>query len=291
MRAGLEKYEQIRPASLKYEVRSGILSALSPLMKTLSCTYRDRPRVQFVYAHHVLKDEVCKFRKIIEWLNEKFNIVSYSKAVRRVLEGPIDEPILSLSFDDGLKNCMQVGHILAEYGISACFFVCPGVVGTEDMETLEAFADRLSLPRSPVLSWQEIDELQSLGHEIGGHTFTHRNLAGLSEAEVEKEVHKTFEALNAHTSSQIHFAWPYGRFNEINEFSIRTIFQAGFVSCASATRGCHVNVHEGQRKGLCIRRDHFFAGRPIRDIQVFLALNALLPFRQRNRWPNNWNIE
>jgi peptidoglycan/xylan/chitin deacetylase (PgdA/CDA1 family) len=285
----LESYDQIKNNTIKERLRGGLLSAMHTLMKGTGVLQSNRPRVQFIFAHHVLRGEVDGFRCIVERIAEEYNVVSYSEAVRRVHEGPIDEPLICFSFDDGLKDHLRIGRILAEYGISACFFVCPGIVGTQDPETLRAFADRLGLPVSPVLSWEDIDELQSLGHEIGGHTFTHRNLGEISHQRVRDEVHKTFDVLEARSESSIHFAWPYGKFSDIDASAVQEIFRAGFSSCASAVRGCHVHPHGGDSESLCIRRDVFVAGKPLRNVEVFLALNTLLTSRQKNEWPPELN--
>ncbi len=285
----LESYDQIKNTTIKGCLRGGLLSAIHTLMRGTGALQSSQPRVQFIFAHHVLRGEVEGFRRIIERIAEEYHVVSYSEAVRRVREGPIDEPLICLSFDDGLKDHLRIGRILAEYGISACFFVCPGIVGAEDRKTLRAFADRLGLPVSPVLSWEDIDELQSLGHEIGGHTFTHRNLGEISHQRVRDEVHQTFDVLEARSESPIHFAWPYGKFSDVDASAVREIFRAGFSSCASGVRGCHVRPHRGDSESLCIRRDVFVAGKPLRNVEVLLAMNTLLASGQDNEWPPELN--
>lgn len=287
----LESYDQIKNDTIKGRLRRSGLRAMHALMRGAGALQSSRPRVQFIFAHHVLRGEVEGFRRIIERIAEQYHVVSYSEAVRRVREGPIDEPLICLSFDDGLKDHLRIGRILAEYGISACFFVCPGIVGAEDPETLVAFADRLGLPVSPVLSWEDIDELQSLGHEIGGHTFTHQNLGEISPQRVREEIHQTFNVLEARSESPVHFAWPYGKFSDIDASAVQEIFRAGFSSCASAVRGCHVHPHGGDSESLCIRRDVFVAGKPLRNVEVFLALNTLLTSRQKNEWPPELNAK
>lgn len=287
----LERQEQIGTRGIRSTIRSGLLWAASQGLSLKKLFHNNEfPRIQFIYGHHVLDDEVGNFKYVISNLKKEYEFISYSDAVNKILNGSIDKPFISISFDDGLKNCIRIGKILAEYEISACFFICPGVIGNQDSKTLRKFSSRLNLPVSRVLSWEDVNTLQSLGHEIGGHTYSHCNLAEVSQDRMEKEIAKTFDVLKEKVSSPIHFAWPYGRFRHFTERAAELVFETGFDSCASAVRGCHSVVHDGPKSQLCIRRDHFVATRPIRNLRVFLALNALSPWRQKDSWPEQWSV-
>ena len=73
-------YRQCRP-----HLKTGILSK--------------RARVQFLYIHHIFKDEENSFDEL--FLNYH-TFISHSEAVNRVINGHIDKPYISISSDDGL---------------------------------------------------------------------------------------------------------------------------------------------------------------------------------------------
>lgn len=66
--------------------------------------YLDKPRVQFLYIHHIFNDEVNKLDSLLNMLKENHTFISYSEAVERVLKSTIDKPYISLSSDDGFRN-------------------------------------------------------------------------------------------------------------------------------------------------------------------------------------------
>lgn len=118
---------QVRSITLRDKVRHVGLSTLAHFEKlhySLKQARKD-PRVQFIYLHHVFSDEEKGFHQLIVSLSKYYTIISYSEAVERILNGKIDGPYLCISFDDGFKNCRQAAKILNEFGLSACFFICP----------------------------------------------------------------------------------------------------------------------------------------------------------------------
>jgi hypothetical protein len=72
-----------------------------------------------------------------------------------------------------------------------------------------------------------------------------------------------------------HFAYPYGRFADFPHGYGSLVFGAGFKSCASAERGCHItdgcSIHPQE---LLIRRDHIILNWPIKHIEYFLLRNS-----------------
>jgi len=235
-----------------------------------------RPRVQFLMAHTLPSDEERGFRRQIEQLlacGQRF--VSYSEAVDRVLTGRIDAPYVAFSFDDGFESCRWAGVTLREYGTPACFFVCPSIIGETDAARSARFVrERLNEtdPQS-FLSWRDVEVLLVQGHEIGGHSLTHADLAAVSGAALEDEIGGCRDVLQSRVGDVRHFAWPFGHFSRISRDAVRVAFAAGFASCASAERGCHV-VPPEHPHGLCIRRDQIMPTWPWRHVAFFLARNS-----------------
>jgi peptidoglycan/xylan/chitin deacetylase (PgdA/CDA1 family) len=136
------------------------------------------------------------------------------------------------------------------------------------------------------MSWGDVESLARAGHEIGSHTLTHANLAGLSASQLEDEVGTSFEMLGDRVGEVKHFSWPFGRFSHFSPAAARVVFETGFQSCASAERGCHVAQLNG--RDLCIRRTVVVAKWPIRSTLYFLSRYSQMASAHNNGWPKGW---
>jgi peptidoglycan/xylan/chitin deacetylase (PgdA/CDA1 family) len=85
-----------------------------------------------------------------------------------------DRPIVVLTFDDAVKSHLSfVAPMLKEYGYSATFFV-----------TYAWMDDTLNF-----MSWKDVKMLDSMGFEIGNHSWTHGNFSQPKQAfELEGEL-------------------------------------------------------------------------------------------------------
>jgi len=220
-------------------------------------------------------------------MNHRF--VSYSEGVDRVLTGNIDGPYISISFDDGLKNCLQAARIMGEFGATGCFFACPSMVGEMDyIKVIEFCVNQLGMPPTELLSWDDVATLLTEGHEVGSHTMTHSDLSQLNIQQVQDEVGESFEMLTRRIGDVKHFAWPFGRFFHFSPGAARAVFEAGYTSCASAERGCHGANSKEQERDICIRRDHIVAGWPISHALYFMARSSRVASIRHETWPAGW---
>jgi peptidoglycan/xylan/chitin deacetylase (PgdA/CDA1 family) len=104
----------------------------------------------------------------------------------------VDGPYIALTFDDGphQKLTPRLLDLLAEHHIHVTFFV----VGENAIE-------------HPEILQRAVRE----GHEIGNHTWSHPNLAKMSDENVRSQIKRTEEAItNAIGSRPILFRPPYG---------------------------------------------------------------------------------
>ena len=170
-----------------------------------------KPRVQFLYIHHVFDDEISSFDKLLEILSKNHTFISYSNAVNRILSNDIDKPYISISSDDGFRNNLKAAEILDKYGAKGCFFINPDTIGLRDFSSIQAFCkSRLHFPPTEFLTWDDVHDLMKRGHEIGSHTIGHINVADTPLVEVEKNIHESRRLLiekcgNVHTL-RIHMA-------------------------------------------------------------------------------------
>jgi len=267
----------LQPFAIRSLLRNMALSGLALKNKLTGIeNYLTKPRVQFLYIHHIFKDELMNFENLLSELSRHHTFISYSDAVNKVLTGTIDKPYISISSDDGFKSNLLAMEALKKYNASACFFINPGLIGETDFSVIKKHCkERLNFPPVEFLSWKDVETLQNAGHEIGSHTMTHMDIAKSTHKEINEDMHQTFEILKNKCGSVAHFAFPYGRFFNFNEMGRKAVFDAGFTSCATAERGCHIkNDAFLLPENFCIRRDHVVLDWNMNHILYFIANNA-----------------
>jgi peptidoglycan/xylan/chitin deacetylase (PgdA/CDA1 family) len=80
-----------------------------------------------------------------------------------------------------------------------------------------------------LMSWDQIREMRASGHGIGSHTFSHRVLATLSDADQEREIKSSREELAARLNAEVSsFAYPVGGPRHINDRSVQYAREAGY---------------------------------------------------------------
>ena len=275
--------KQYQGVGLRHYARWAALSALSVPHRFIKDT---KPRVQFLYIHHIFQDEELPFETMLKALSEEYAFVSYSEAVNRVLTGNIDRPYLSISSDDGFHNNLAAGRILRSMGISACFFLNPGLIGETNYHTIKQHcAEKLEFPPVAFLNWQEVEQLQKMGHEIGAHTLYHERVSSRPSGDFADDCIKSRDLLLRNCGEIKHFSFPYGRFSDFSAEAAKTVFESGFESCASAERGCHVGTTPLSVKEVCIRRDHILPEWPLSHVRYFLNRNSRRAGASDNEFP------
>ena len=123
---------------------------------------------------------------------------------------------MSLTFDDGFLNHYGIARTLYKLDVSASFYIPTGRTYFHNGPA-GRLVDRPDLIR----------EMVDMGHEIGSHTYTHRDLTKLTSAEVERECAESKLALSGIIGSKsevIGLAYPYGLFNEITIEEVRRYY-------------------------------------------------------------------
>jgi peptidoglycan/xylan/chitin deacetylase (PgdA/CDA1 family) len=251
------------------------------------------PQVQILLLHHLFLDEELSFRELLSSLQHDYRFISYSEAVTRIAENRIDDRYIAFSFDDGQKSCLRAANILNEFGAVGCFFVCPDLIEETDVSRLDTICRlRLLHPLIDFMNWRDIDFLVSQGHEIGGHTNSHVNLAQVSQTRADDEIGSCHARITKQLGSPKHFAWPYGRFSDFTQACAERVFETGFVSSASGVRGAHgaseSNLTSETRAsgspGLGLYRESIVAAWPEAHIRYFLNRSAKRIFEPRRSW-------
>ena len=233
-------------------------------------TRRFAPGVRIVHYHSVFDDELESFARQLAFLVDTFEPVSLTEAVKRLRMGAGEGRELAVTFDDGFRNQFRnAAPRLAEHGVSACFFLITGLVSATPHLAAQMCLDRLHLPR-PVepLSWEEVEELLELGHEIGSHTRTHPNLVELEPPAMEEELRSSKEELEQRLGRPIaHVSAPYGDRARFSPEVSRAARTAGYASCSTALRG----VNGAGQDLFSLRRNHLDASWPVAHLRYFLG--------------------
>jgi len=235
-----------------------------------------KPRIQFLYFHHVFDDEVSNFEKLILKLRKKNNFISYSDAISRIENNLIDKPYIVLSSDDGFKNNLNAAKILDKYNIKCCFFINPDSIGLKDFVKIKNYCKiKLNMPPVEFLDWEDLLFLNKNGHEIGSHSMDHLNFSTLNEQEAKNNLIKAIDVLKKKCFKIEHFAYPYGRLIDFNKISFDAVFKSGYHSCSSAIRGCHFpSKNNIEKNNLLLKRDIVIMDSNFSNIFYFIYKNA-----------------
>ena len=99
---------------------------------------------------------------------------------------------VTLTFDDGVADVYQSGALLSAHGMHGTYFVSSGAIGANGYLTRD-----------------QLSALAADGHEIGGHTVTHANLASLPTTEARRQVCNDRSTLLGWGFAVTSFAYPY----------------------------------------------------------------------------------
>jgi peptidoglycan/xylan/chitin deacetylase (PgdA/CDA1 family) len=112
--------------------------------------------------------------------------------------------VAAVTFDDGYRSVHEAAlPVLSELGITATVFAIAEKVGETD--ELPGAGSR------PLMSWDELRDLNRHGWEIGSHTLTHPDLTGLADDELERELAGSRELIESEIGhSCTSLAYPYG---------------------------------------------------------------------------------
>lgn len=126
-------------------------------------------------------------------------------------EGRLPPNPIVLTFDDGFQNFYRHAvPILSAVNFKATVFVVTDFCGGHN----DWPGNPSDLPRSKLLSWQEIRELDKNGIEFGAHGRNHSDLTKQSPEAAKSEILGSKARLEDSLGRKVQtFAYPYGRFN------------------------------------------------------------------------------
>ncbi|NUK06434.1 polysaccharide deacetylase family protein [Streptomyces lunaelactis] len=142
---------------------------------------------------------------------------------------PIPARSAVLTFDDGYADFYStVAPLLADRGLPATLYITTGAMHAPGRPP-----DGSLFPPAPMLSWGQVEELDELGFEIGGHTRTHPQLDTLSGRPLRDEVAGCKDQLEDALGHPVSaFAYPHG----YSSLAVcRMVREAGWTSAAAVS--------------------------------------------------------
>lgn len=235
-----------------------------------------KPGVHIINSHFVkngelnLFEDIAVFKKFIEFLTKKCELIKIEKAVEMISNGTlVDRPYIAFTFDDGFEECYSVvAPVLESYGCNAAFFINSNYIESTN-EYQVGFNKRIKVHSKKPMNWNEIKELSNRGHIIGSHTLDHINLRELSEKELANQMSLDKNKIESQLGIKCdYFAWPYGQKSHFTHIALKhakTYFKFIF----SGTDYKNYFSFDGY----VINRRHVEPNWPFKHINYFLSIN------------------
>lgn len=182
------------------------------------------------------------FRDLCRMLQRRFHVVSLAEIWRIMSTGEMPpKRTVAIAFDDCYRDNLFAARMLAEHNLPGCFFIPTKFVGTDHV-----FDWDQGLKRMPNLTWEDVDEMVRLGHDIGSHTVSHVDFGSIHEADARRELTESKKFLEDRLSRPIRwFAYPFGGRNNFRPSHLPLVQEAGYDACFSGYGGfIYPKVHQ-----------------------------------------------
>lgn len=169
------------------------------------------------------------FDEMMRVLKEEYDVVPLGDLVRQMMVGDRLWGKAAVTFDDGYgDNLSCAAPILKKYGIPATFFVTSGFINTK-----KVFPWDVDNPvENPIMTWDDVRQLDRMGFEIGAHSMTHADLGRLSLEEARTEIRMAKQQIEAELGKEISaFAFPYGGRSNCKPEVSAVVKEEGFSYC------------------------------------------------------------
>jgi peptidoglycan/xylan/chitin deacetylase (PgdA/CDA1 family) len=149
---------------------------------------------------------------------QTITLVEWADAL--IEQRPVQGKRVLLTFDDGYSDFLSAAiPALRRYDFSATMFLVAERIGQT------ALWDASYGECAPLLSWDEIKSLQTMGIEFGAHSCIHQKMTQMGSAELAEDTRKTRAILEEGLGVAVPtLAYPYG---DQNESVRRVVGEAG----------------------------------------------------------------
>lgn len=175
------------------------------------------------------------FERFCRFFRSYFDVISLGEHVSRLASERSLAGTLVITFDDGyLDNIEVAAPILRRFALPATFFVTTSFIESSIVPWWDA-----GLARHPGwMSWEQVRSLAAEGFDIGGHTRTHPDLGQIDGEQADLEIAGCRDDLRCELGAPpAHFAYPYGRVENMRESNRERVKRAGYHCCVSSFGG------------------------------------------------------
>jgi peptidoglycan/xylan/chitin deacetylase (PgdA/CDA1 family) len=176
------------------------------------------------------------FARQIDWLADRFEMISLEEVQRRIRNGDSTRPAVSITFDDGYaENCRQAIPLLIKKGIPCTYFVT-----LDHVLHGRPFAHDVALGHHfPPNNLEQVRAMAAAGIEIGAHTYSHTDLGRITDEQVlHREIVDAGEELAQLLGRPVrYFAFPFGQHANLSAEAFQMAQRAGYAAVCSAYGG------------------------------------------------------
>lgn len=219
------------------------------------------PRVTVLLFHRVCDDArdnlsvgISQFERQMRLVTERCDVLSLQQVLEMRTVQRSRRPQVAITFDDGyLDNYLNAAPILRRFALPAAFFVSTGIVNSSRIFPHDQRRGNAAIP---MMSWDQLREMQMWGFSIGSHTVNHIDCVAEGESVVQDELATSLADLKRELAvTSAVFAYPYGGRHQMNDQRLKLVQDAGYVGCLSAFGG--TNIGEVNRWGVLRRGIHW----------------------------------
>lgn len=211
---------------------------------------RTSSRILVVGMHETLTAHADRLQRQLEWVAEHFTFIDPETFARawdkKVPTWSGSKPVVLFTFDDGREcNYRLAAPILESFGTRGIFFVVPQFIAQPANQAKDFYYSQIDIrKRAPAddhngeiwkpMAPEQLADLASRGHWIGNHTFSHVAIAGLSESELQRQIHKSCQQILSWIGKPVDaFAWPYswGAIDRASWKAVKQVHRFCFAPC------------------------------------------------------------
>lgn len=236
-----------------------------------------KPGIHIINSHFVTADFHDKdrdykiFENLLRFLRKRTAFLKLEDAVKKLEnnEIPLNDAIVTFTFDDGFEECYTViAPLLEKYGTRGAFFINANYINSSDSYQ-EKFNKRIDTFTKKPMSWDQIKDLHNRGHLIGSHNLDHTNFADLSVDQLIEQLVVNKRILEERLDYKCeYFAWTYGQMKHFPSIALLE------------TQKLHKYIFSGTHykyyhsiNGAVINRRHIEAFWKLSHVKYFLSFN------------------
>lgn len=199
---------------------------------------RKRGRVVVLCYHsidakkHFASATFTEFKDHLDWLKDNVDVIRFEDVVPRVRLGGLSRPAVAITFDDGYQDNYEFAFpALVERGMSATFFLTMGLL-ERDPAVLERFKTLRQSTDDEIapLDWGQVREMKEQGMSFGSHTWSHPNLANVTDQVALDEFRSSKLRLEERLGDVVNsVAYPFGKpRRQLNGQTLELAREAGY---------------------------------------------------------------